>query len=132
MICLDMSKIVLRIKPDNNAPGISRAELESIRSQLGTKYDDVALIVSELVSNSVRHAASTTGTVELVVTATDHKVRLEVSDDGPCFEVGDLSGSGFGLGLVDKIANNWGIERSGQCTVWAELTLEPSPAIGPV
>jgi anti-sigma regulatory factor (Ser/Thr protein kinase) len=83
----------------------------------------LALVVSELVTNSVRHASTP---ITLVVTDRDDDVRVEVGDDGPCFDwpVAERQSEGGGLGLtvVDALSKEWGIDRNGDgCAVWCVI-----------
>lgn len=91
-----------------------------MRSSLEPRYEDVLLLVSELVSNSVRH--SDTGDIGVRVETEDGRIRVEVSDDGPGFAPGSPRGDGLGLVIVDKLADVWGLSRGERFTVWAELT----------
>lgn len=92
---------------------------------------DVVLVVSELVANAVTF---TTGGCTLRVGysgvgSTRRTVVVEVDD---CDDVNPLRRAetdrqpGHGLGVVQQLADRWGIGRldSGKC-VWAELS-EPS------
>jgi anti-sigma regulatory factor (Ser/Thr protein kinase) len=94
--------------------------------------DALLLILSELVTNAVCHAATP---YELVVTIADHTARIEVSDADPTEPqrrraLPDHEG-GHGLNLVADLAESWGIgERpdggTGK-TVWAEVDLDHAP-----
>ena len=89
---------------------------------------DVRLLVSELVTNSVRHAQ--TGpeeSIHLRVLLDDGHVRVEVSDSGPGFDppehdptAEDARDSGWGLFFVTQLADRWGVE-SGSGHVWFEI-----------
>jgi anti-sigma regulatory factor (Ser/Thr protein kinase) len=89
---------------------------------------DVRLLVSELVTNSVRHAQ--TGpeeSIELKVTVEDTSVRVEVGDSGPGFEPPEQDptadaarDSGWGLFFVTQLADRWGVESS-EGRVWFEI-----------
>jgi anti-sigma regulatory factor (Ser/Thr protein kinase) len=94
--------------------------------------DDVLTVVSELVTNSVRHATRSEATLLWLSAERDGDgVRLAVHDDGTsgCVEPrrSEISGDrigGFGLQLVASLATTWGVERDGQGTlVWARLPL---------
>jgi anti-sigma regulatory factor (Ser/Thr protein kinase) len=85
----------------------------------------VALLTSELVGNSVRHAGPLFPNERIVFHArlSEDHVRVEVADHGPGFdpEIRHET-SGFGLRLVDKLASRWGVERSPRgCRVWFEV-----------
>lgn len=92
-------------------------------------FEDLRLLVSELVANSVRHAgaAGHRGYVRLKVFASEKLVRVEVIDDGPGFDKSVLRDptpddpSGRGLYLVDKLAKSWGVTGDGETCVWFVL-----------
>jgi serine phosphatase RsbU (regulator of sigma subunit)/anti-sigma regulatory factor (Ser/Thr protein kinase) len=87
--------------------------------------DVAALLVSELVTNAVVHAASG---VELQVDVADTTVTVRVrdADTGPLvMRAGggsELDEGGRGLLLVDRLADAWGTEHhGGRKTVWFRL-----------
>lgn len=89
--------------------------------------DDAALVVTELVTNALLHAAPE---VVLRVRVMGEGVRIEVSDGSRQvpLRVPASTGSmtGRGLGLVSALASAWGsIPTDDGKTVWAELSLEP-------
>jgi anti-sigma regulatory factor (Ser/Thr protein kinase) len=86
---------------------------------------ELALLVSELVTNSVRHAGLSAGDpIELELTSANGRVRVAVRDGGPGFDPqtavnGD---GGLGLEIVAAVANEWGVERDADgCTVWCAV-----------
>jgi anti-sigma regulatory factor (Ser/Thr protein kinase) len=91
------------------------------------RQSDVRLLVSELVTNAVRHAELTPGDViRLVVDAGDGVLRVEVHDPGggfvPVAPAPDPArASGWGLYLVAELADRWGVESDGTTHVWFEL-----------
>jgi len=94
------------------------------------RLDDVELVASELVGNSVRHALCDHpgAEIDLRILASPELVRLEVSDPGPGFEPSahrpsDLSPSGRGLFLVEALSERWGVERTRATKVWCELNV---------
>lgn len=121
----------LFLKPDEFAPGKARARVSRLQSRLEPRFDDVVLVVSELVTNSVRHAASDQS-IEMTVEVFDTRIRLEVSDRGSGFVPADsLRGDGLGLVIVDRIAASWGVITNGSCMVWAEISKLPEMATVP-
>jgi anti-sigma regulatory factor (Ser/Thr protein kinase) len=121
---------------DAGAPGAARRLAGDLDGLVAASVvEDVRLVASELVTNSVRHSgAPADGHVELHIGLTDALVRVEVSDRGgngviaprsPDFE----RGGGFGLSLVRAVAERWGLEQgaAGGTRVWAELA-RPAPA----
>jgi two-component sensor histidine kinase len=127
--------ISMRIRGGPGAPGQARKSvLSKLDGQLaGDRESDAALLVSELVTNSVLHAnvgADQTLTVEL--TRLPGRLRITVADPGsplePRLQRHDLdSPGGLGLFLVDKLAVAWGAghDDAGSAQVWCELALEP-------
>jgi anti-sigma regulatory factor (Ser/Thr protein kinase) len=125
---------------DARAPGAARIVVASLRGRVPASVLETAqLLVSELVTNSVRHSgASTRASVVVRVQVTESMVRLEVSDPG-CDGViapraPDLQGGGgFGLNVVRTCSERWGLERgaAGGTRVWAQLARAPASVAGP-
>jgi anti-sigma regulatory factor (Ser/Thr protein kinase) len=90
-------------------------------------YDDVRLLVSELVTNSVRHAGQPAGApVRIRAAALDGVVRVEVHDHGHGGvrrRAADGRTGGFGLCLVERLAARWGVSHVDGTCVWFELAL---------
>lgn len=110
------------------APAEARRALSPLLSNLGELAPTVELILSELVTNSVRHAANKLkGAITVEVHELGGRWRIEVEDDGPGFSpaartAGQDAGSGWGLYLVDRLSDAWGVEREGGRTrVWCDL-----------
>ncbi len=87
---------------------------------------DVRLLVSELVTNSVQHAqVAAEDSIVLVVAISDQIVRVEVHDQGPGFTrpvspPPDDADAGWGLFLVEQLADAWGVSDGGR-GVWFEI-----------
>ena len=87
---------------------------------------DVRLLVSELVTNSVKHARVTEDdSILLGVRIHEDVVRIEVRDSGPGFEPPaaappDDADEGWGLFLVEQLADDWGVDRDRQA-VWFQI-----------
>jgi two-component sensor histidine kinase len=83
---------------------------------------DLQLIVSELVTNSLRHGSGEAIEVEIAV-AESGSITGEVEDHGQgevaIREITD-EGGGFGLRIVDALASRWGVYE-GTTRVWFEL-----------
>jgi anti-sigma regulatory factor (Ser/Thr protein kinase) len=122
----------LRVALPNHprASRLARRELASFRADAGihqTDYESLRLIVSELVSNAVRHArASRMQTIELRIACTKKRIRIEVDDHGRGFDAPRVlpmprGAGGYGLFIVDKLCERWGVERGDCSVVWCEL-----------
>jgi len=118
-----MDEVTVQVDSNVSAPGLSRSRLAPMKKTLGARYDDVILVVSELVSNSVRHG-STAG-IDVKVTTEGGRIRIEVTDDGPGFAPDAPRGDGLGLTIVEKLSEQWGMQGADhRFTVWAELTAD--------
>ena len=86
---------------------------------------DLLVVVTEVVTNAVRHAGAGPGeTVVLFLAAAERVVRVEVCDGGPGFEpVVRKPGAdgGFGLVLLNTLADRWGVSVDRGTCVWFEL-----------
>ena len=108
------------------APAAARALARDAVERGGrrtVRLDDVALVVSELVTNAVVHGA---GDITLDVVVDDDSVLVEVSDREPHLPDQPNAAldaeSGRGLLLVSRVATHWGVRRTepGK-VVWAQL-----------
>ena len=110
------------------APIEARGAVRLLRRVIGTELVSLTeLLVSELVSNSVRHGgAGPDDPVRVEVVISDDTVRAEVSDLGPGFsptprpKTAPDGIGGWGLIMVDRSASRWGTRQGGRC-VWFEL-----------
>jgi anti-sigma regulatory factor (Ser/Thr protein kinase) len=117
----------LNVRLPGGADAAARARREL--SRLGADLDPplaetLLLLVTELVSNAVRH--TTTETVALKVLVGRTAVFTEVTDTGLGFDppttAPPLADAGWGLFLVERLADRWGVARSDPgTTVWFEL-----------
>ena len=94
------------------------------------RLEDLRLLTSEIVTNALRHAGLKAGdSIALAVEASADRVRVEVADPGPGFDPNLLAEpmaervGGWGLFLVKKLADRWGVERNHLNRVWFELSL---------
>ena len=111
------------------APGLARRAIAANEPTLPASVrDDVSLLVTELVTNAMRHGgAAPDRPLHVEFRRQADRVRVEVVDPGTDFEPparptgGDASG-GWGLFLVDQIAARWGVRPAlGGTCVWFEL-----------
>ena len=92
--------------------------------------DDSVLVVSEIVSNSLKHARPLgSGKVRVSWDVRDGLVEIEVADGGgptrPYLQPPSLTAlGGRGLSIVDRISGDWGVRQEDDgTTVWAVLPL---------
>jgi len=89
---------------------------------------DVRLLVSELVTNALRHAPiGDEQRITLTVAVGEGAVRVEVRDPGSGFDPGPVpddpeNAAGWGLYLVATLSDRWGVDTAEKATrVWFEL-----------
>ena len=108
------------LTPD--APGDARHWADGV---IDLKHDVRArmmLLLSELVTNSVRHSGCPPADqVDVLIKQIDHAVHVEVRDPGPGqgIEPSDALDHA-GLRLVDSLSNRWGV-REHPTTVWFDV-----------
>lgn len=110
---------------DDSAAGAARRAIRPIlESWSCTDEDwlyDAGVIVSELVTNAIRHGG---GGLELVVTMHERSVTVSVADGSavvPAVREGDGDG-GRGLVIIEALAEAWGVENHhGGKRVWVRL-----------
>ena len=118
---------------DARAPGAARIVVGRLRSRVpALVLEDALLVVSELVTNSVRHSGASDGAIVVRVELTGTMVRLEVEDPGRGGVIAprDPDLGGFGLNLVHGLCERWGLEHvaAGGTRVWAQLARASAPA----
>jgi anti-sigma regulatory factor (Ser/Thr protein kinase) len=113
---------------DPDSPAEARRALGEVSDHLTPRrLEDAQLLVSELVTNAIRHAGlHDQDQIKLIVVAGDRTLRIEVCDPGHGFEVTEPNPdptrpSGWGLYLVRELSDRWGVDRSAQTRVWFEL-----------
>ena len=114
----------VEVEAGEHAPAAARAAVQRwLSGQVSARlYDDVGLLVSELVTNSVRHAQLTPdATIRVGVAMVDDVVRIEVEDPGDgviaVVPPDREHGGGFGLYLVEILTERWGSTNDGNMCV---------------
>ena len=92
--------------------------------------EDVRLLLTELITTALRHAGMTPDDqIGVKAELSQGTVRIEVSDpgrDGPVeVRAPGPRGGGYGLLLVDRLTDQWGVDLRDGTTVWAELSAGP-------
>jgi anti-sigma regulatory factor (Ser/Thr protein kinase) len=127
----------VRLALDAKAPAAARAIVaHRLRDRSpDSLIDDAQLVTSELVTNSVRHSDAPAEAVLVFRLELSHSgVRLEVEDPGRGGAVAahppELDGGGgYGLNLVQRLSERWGMERvaTGGTRVWARIAPGSTP-----
>ena|SRR5947209_3300473 len=98
--------------------------------------ENAKLVLNELLANEIKHGRYGPG--DPLVCRVEREpgaVRIEVRHSGPTFDmpaapaprVLELRETGWGLALITRIADRWGVtDREGARRVWAEIDL-PRP-----
>jgi anti-sigma regulatory factor (Ser/Thr protein kinase) len=116
----------LTLPPEPTSVARARTELcQAMADDLEDgQVETLRLLVSELVTNAVRHGD---GSEPVQVRAHwNAEVRVEVCDNGHGFTPTPRFGrldepGGFGLYLVGQLADRWGVDTQDGTTVWFVL-----------
>jgi anti-sigma regulatory factor (Ser/Thr protein kinase) len=93
-------------------------------------HETAVLVVSELVTNAVRHTRTDNPMIVLRLEAAQTTLRIEVEDGDPRWprpcQPADPSESGLGFVLIEALASKWGVrDTAAGKAVWAELETRP-------
>ncbi len=125
----DTPVLKLVLQQNRQAPSLARAAVSAFcenREMTDAVLATVALLVSEVVTNAVIHPkVRSPANIQLLARVEPNLLRIEVIDDGSGFVPAprDASrvGSGYGLFLLGKQAQRWGVDQSGGTRVWFEV-----------
>lgn len=112
------------IRAEPAAPSHARTALLALTTSVTPGLlDDLRLLITELVTNSVRHGPG--GKIRVTVKVRDEEnVFAEVTDGGTdgVVEIREAAeeGGGLGLRILDRLAVRWGVYH-GSTNVWFEL-----------
>ncbi|HEY5172638.1 MAG TPA: ATP-binding protein [Acidimicrobiia bacterium] len=116
------------IRNTSAAPAVARRYVrDTLAGQPNDVVDTASLIVSELVTNCVRHADTD---LAVTIERTDGHIRVDIADAGTG-EVtprhpGPAEIAGRGLRIVDELSDTWGVSEYAHGdgkSVWFELSL---------
>ena len=125
-----MSNISITFPADRTAPAFARRTIaEFIAEHDASRLaSDAELLTSEIVTNSVRHAGlDRSDLIGLNLDLTDERMRVSISDGGAGFDPDaprPRELGGWGLILVARISDRWGVDRNAPNVVWFELDRE--------
>ena len=121
------------LAPDLGAAAAAGRVLDGFRGEL---EEDViersALVVTEVVTNSVTHAGLTAAQpIDLNIQVSPACLRIEVTDEGtrsfdPAITAPDAGqDSGRGFWMVAHLTDRWGVDFTDSTRVWCEFDLDP-------
>jgi two-component sensor histidine kinase len=112
---------------DYDAPRDARRAVEEQRDLPPSVRYDLLIVVTELLTNALRHSRPVAGgRIFLGVRAEPDVVHVEVRDPGTGFTVREPnrdSDGGFGLVAVDRISSDWGVSVTDTTLVWATIAI---------
>jgi anti-sigma regulatory factor (Ser/Thr protein kinase) len=122
----DRNGLTMSLGRGPEAAAEARRAIGKLRADLDPPLmETLRLLVTELVTNSVRHTAADSMTLRIAVGRA--AVLTEVADTGPgfdpeCVEQAGDDNTGWGLFLVERLASSWGVMQDGPSQrVWFEL-----------
>jgi anti-sigma regulatory factor (Ser/Thr protein kinase) len=122
----DRNGLTMSLGRGPEAAAEARRAIGKLRADLDPPLmETLRLLVTELVTNSVRHTAADSVTLRVAVGKA--AVLTEVADTGPgfdpeCVEHAGDDNTGWGLFLVERLASSWGVKHEGPSKrVWFEL-----------
>jgi anti-sigma regulatory factor (Ser/Thr protein kinase) len=119
------------IESTPRAPAEARRAVEGLAREIEPGVlRDAQLLVSEVVTNSIRHSGCD-DPIGLRVWLRRCGLKVEVADGGFGFEAEDVGAGGRdaeggrGLMIVEALADRWGVNRDRRTRVWFELSPRP-------
>jgi anti-sigma regulatory factor (Ser/Thr protein kinase) len=128
---MSMQEARVMFQPEATAPAMGRRVLDALTDGIPPSVlDDARLLLTELLTNAIQHAQlSRDDRISVAVRREPAGLLVEVSDCGnglpPAHARGPGSTSGWGLLLLDRLADEWGIETraEGGTLAWFRLAL---------
>jgi len=125
----NIPSVHVSLPSDGRAAGAARRSLRALEDYVpDNAIDDMNLLVSELVSNSVKHASLSPGEeIHVDAEPTGGAIRVAVTNPGRAEltnKVGHRAAeSGWGLLILTQIASRWGVSTEGSTSVWFEIDM---------
>jgi anti-sigma regulatory factor (Ser/Thr protein kinase) len=122
----DLAHAELRLPPDVTAPALARRTVQDLLGSLPAPVlARISLVASELVTNVLRHCSATDPAATMTLALAPDRITLTVTDAGAGFDphnppAPDDTG-GWGLRVLDAVADRWWVERDGRTSVICEL-----------
>lgn len=131
----------IHLPPEPQSARRAREHLESVRASLDeVSFIDLRLLVDELVVEALKAREAGAGgeggagnPIEVQVEGHRDRVRVVITEGGGAYRLPsrrpDPGDPGFGLLLVQRLSDRWGIERDrNRATVWLEMLRTPGTA----
>ena len=124
-----MQEAKVLFRPAATAPAMARRLLDGLGDGLEPSLlDDARLLLTELITNAIQHGHLERGDqIAVTVRREADGIIVEVVDPGdgmpPLDSRGPGSGSGWGLTLLERLADEWGVEPvpDGGTLAWFRL-----------
>jgi anti-sigma regulatory factor (Ser/Thr protein kinase) len=124
-----MREARLLFQPEVSAPAMGRRVLDGLSDTLApSTLDDARLLLTELLTNAIKHAhLNADDRISVAVRRDARGLLVEVADPGdglpPPGERRPGLSSGWGLILLDRLADEWAIESpaEGGTLAWFRL-----------
>jgi two-component sensor histidine kinase len=118
-------RALYKIEPQLQGPALARRIIaEELAARVPAPVlDDLKLMVSELVANGIVHGARQDNALVMLDLSVNGAIRCRVLDHGHGFasRVRREGPGGWGLQVVEQLADRWGMQCSPQRTeVWFE------------
>src|ERR687892_2266413 len=124
-----MGKQAFKVRAEPRAVPHARERVVELAGPFvdGERIADLRLVISEVVTNAVRHGGE--GDMVVAVTPKEGYLCVQVTDTGDGFAprpraFGPDEDGGFGLFLIERLTRRWGLTREDSNTrVWFEFDL---------
>jgi len=121
-IATDNRDVLLALEPRPESARLARRALATSGLDEDVEHT-VTLLATEIVGNAVRHAGLRSDQrIVFFARLAEDFARVEVADQGDGFDPEAVQSEGFGLRLLAKLANRWGVDCTDRgCKVWFEV-----------
>jgi anti-sigma regulatory factor (Ser/Thr protein kinase) len=115
-------EVLLALEPRADSARLARRALATHGLHEDVEHT-VTLLATEIVANAVRHAGLRPDQrIVFFARMSEDFAHVEVADPGPGFDPDELDSDGFGIRLLGKLANRWGVDHTDHgFKVWFEV-----------
>ena len=115
-------EVLLALEPRPESARLARRALATSGLHEDVEHT-VTLLATEIVGNAVRHAdLRSDQRIVFFARMSEDFAHVEVADQGSGFDPESVQTEGFGLRLLGKLANRWGVDCTDRgCKVWFEV-----------